>query len=122
MGKANLNALKHGAYGSLNRRRLDGRTRVAKALDCVEAELISALGNTSPQELILIQSIATKYIRCLLLRSRILGSENPKPDWEKQYLRWSRDMREDLKAIGLARRERQIATDLDAYIEAEYGA
>ena len=121
MGKANLNALQHGGYSLLSRSKLDGRTRVAKALDSVEAELISALGDTSPQELILIQSIATKYIRCLLLRSRILGSENPKPDWEKQYLRWSRDMREDLKAIGLQRREKQIATDLSEYIEAEYG-
>ena len=122
MSKANLNALQHGAYGSLSRSGLDGRTRVAKALDCVEAELICALGNEpSPQELMLIKSAATKFIRCLLLRGQILSHENPKADWEKQFIRWSRDLREDLKTIGLQRREKQIAADLDTYIEAEYG-
>lgn len=122
MGKANLNALQHGGYGSLNRSGLDGRTRVAKALDCVEADLVSALGNDpSPQELMLIKSAATKFIRCLLLRGQILSHENPKADWEKQFIRWSRDLREDLKAIGLQRRERQIATDLTEYIETQYG-
>jgi len=122
MGRANLNALQHGAYGSLNRSGLDGRTRVAKALDCVESELTSALGNDpSPQEIMLIKSVATKFIRCLLLRGQILGDETPKPDWEKQYIRWSRDLREDLKSVGLQRREKQIAADLDTYIEAEYG-
>ena len=82
MGKANLNALQHGGYSTLSRSKLDGRTRVAKALDSVEAELIGALGNDpSPQELMLIKSAATKFIRCLLLRGQILGHENPKSDW-----------------------------------------
>ena len=123
MGRASLNVLQHGAYSTLNRRKLDGRSRAAKALRCIEAELTSSLGNDpSPQEIMIIKSVATKFVRCLLLSSQILGNEDPKPDWQKQYLRWSRELREDLKAIGLQRRERQIAADLDTYIEAEYGS
>ena len=38
----------------------------------------------------------------------------------KDYLRWSRELREDLKILGLPRRAKPIQ-DLDAYLSEKYG-
>ena len=39
---------------------------------------------------------------------------------EKNYLRWCRELREDLKLLGMERRARNV-TSLDDYIEKTYG-
>ncbi len=116
----NGNAIRHGAYRSLTK--MDGRTKEAQALQQVEAELVSAVGgDPSPQEILIIKRASVKALRCALMEVVLMRDRNPSHELEQNYIRWSRDLREDLKAIGLRRRERKIAADLNEYIETQYG-
>ena len=101
---------------------MDGRTKEAQALRQVEAELVTSIGgDPSAQEILIIKRACIKALRCALMEAVLMRDRNPSQELEQNYIRWSRDLREDLKAIGLQRRERQIATDLDTYIETTYG-
>lgn len=111
-----FNALKHGAYRDF--RRIDGRTRKAKQLAHIEASLATALGGEpTPQEILLIQRAALKALRCSILEGEILrnGRDTPKTNYE-DYLRWARELRADLQALGLKRREKEVV-DLKGYLE-----
>ena len=60
----NRNAVTHGAYVQ----QFDGRTRAGKLQRQVEGALVSALGgDPSPQQVLLLQRVAVKAMRCSLI-------------------------------------------------------
>ena len=60
-------------------------------------------------------------MRLTLMESELMKSDSDVPDSvAKDYLRWSRELREDLKILGLQRRAKPIQ-DLDAYLSEKYG-
>lgn len=115
----NHNAVKHSAYVA----RHDGRTIPGRAQRQIEATLVSALGGTeavSPQEILIIQRVAVKAIRCALIENQILAHNGELPESLSQlYLAWSRSLREDLKALGLSRRAKPVP-DIREYLNSKY--
>ena len=81
----------------------------------VERELVSALGDPSPQETLILKRAAMKAYRCWRLEEEILEKDGEISETlEQHYLRWSRELREDLKVLGLQRRAKPVQ-DLDAH-------
>ena len=117
----NRNAVKHGGYMSLHDS--DQRTRQAKILTCIEANLVQAIGgDPTPQEILLIKRVCMKGLRCAALEREIIEkSGDVGPELEKRYLRWASELRMDLKLLGLERRQKQIAVDLKTYAARKYG-
>ncbi len=113
----NKNSLVHGCYRWFDR--MDGRTREAKAIHQIQAELVTALGgDPTPQQTILLQRIAVKSLRCFLSEVEILkcNSDGQKRErLEHDYLSWSNSLRADLSLLGLGRQARPIM-DLPEYI------
>jgi len=113
----NHNAVKHGAY----LQRVDGRTRMGKAQRQVEGALVGALGgDPSPQQILLLQRASVKAIRCWTIEKQLLGKKRAAPTLENHYLRWARELREDLKTLGLERRAKD-AVDVKKWVERKYG-
>ncbi len=85
----------------------------------VEAALVNALGGEpTPQETLLVQRAAVKALRCSILEKEILRpNHNVPPTIHEDYLRWSRELRADLQALGLQRRAKKVV-DLKDYLEA----
>jgi len=108
----NRSAVKHGGYTDLTPESLDGRTKIARTLREVEATLATALGDPSPQEVILIRRASVKALRCSLVEQYLLTEDrNAAQGLRDDYLRWARELRADLLALGLKRRPRDV-TDL----------
>ena len=104
--------LVHGSYQQLHQ--LDQRTKEARIINEVEATLSTALGGCpSPQQVILIQRIAVKSLRCFLAEQQILGNGNGKRQeiLERDYLSWTNSLRADLQLLGMKRVEKDV-TDL----------
>ena len=103
---------------------MDGRTREAKAIHQIQAELVTALGgDPTPQQTILLQRIAVKSLRCFLSEVEILkcNSDGQKRErLEHDYLSWSNSLRADLSLLGLERRARPVM-DLQTYLEESHG-
>ena len=115
----NENAIRHGAYQSLAK--LDGRTREAQALRQVEAELVSAIGgDPSPQQILIIKRACVKALRCALMEAVLISDRNPSHELEQNYLRFSRDLREDLRTLGLQKQAKEVI-DLEDYVTRQYG-
>lgn len=85
----NLNALKHGAYSPT----LGPRTEEARLVRWIEDTLVQALGDPSPQELLLAKRAAVKTFRCAAIESEILSKDSAIPPMlEQNYLRWSGEL------------------------------
>jgi hypothetical protein len=111
----NENAVKSGAFSDLSRRNLDGRSKLARALRAVEAELVDAIGGSpSPQQLILIQRVTYKLARITFFETAtIRGDSNSSDD---RYLAWANSIRLDLQALGLERQK--VTRDITAALAA----
>jgi len=109
-------AVKHGGYIQ----KFDGRTREARAVEQIQAELVSSLGgaeNVSVQKILIIQRCSVKALKCALIESEILKSNGDTGEGLKEnYLRWARELRCDLLALGLERQQKNV-TDLKDYLE-----
>ena len=114
----NTNALQHGGYRDLSAEKLDQRTREAKALNQIEAELVTALGgDPSPQEVLIVKQAAVKAVRVALIGQHLLSANGNAPQsLTDDYLRWGRELREDLKTLGLERRQKSVM-DLQTYLQ-----
>ena len=113
----NRNAVKHGCY----LQQVDGRTRMGKAQRQVEASLVGALGgDPSPQQILILQRASVKAIKCWIIEKQILGRKRAAPTLENHYLRWSRELREDLKTLGFKRQAKPVE-NLEAYVAKTYG-
>ena len=117
----NRNAVKHGGYMSLHDP--DQRTRQAKILNHIEANLVQAIGgDPTPQEILLIKRVCMKGLRCAAFeREMVQKRGDVGPELEKRYLRWASELRMDLKLFGLEKRQKPIAVDLKTYAARKYG-
>ena len=62
-----------------------------------------------------------KAYRCWVLEEEILDKDREVSETlERHYLRWSRELRDDLKTLGLERRSKSVQ-DLDTYLSENYG-
>ncbi len=62
-----------------------------------------------------------KAYRCWVLEEEILDKDREVSETlERHYLRWSRELRDDLKTLGLERRAKSVQ-DLDTYLSENYG-
>ena len=115
----NSNAVKHGGYMQLFAP--DQRTVEAKILNQIEAELVSAIGgDPSPQEVLILKRTTVKALRCAAMERMIVSCKGEISErLQKDYLRWARELREDLKVLGLERRQSQVV-DLHTYIEISF--
>jgi len=114
----NKSALMHGSYQQLHQ--LDQRTKEARIINEVEATLSTALGGSpSPQQVILIQRIAVKSLRCFLAEQQILGNGNGKRQeiLERDYLSWTNSLRADLQLLGMKRVEKDVTDIVSALAE-----
>jgi len=101
-------AVKHGGYIQ----KFDARTREGRAIEMIQSELVSALGgaeNVSVQQLLLIQRCSMKSLKCALIESQLLKNNGQTGErLEQHYLRWCRELRSDLLALGLKRQARPV--------------
>ncbi len=89
----------------------------------IEAEVAAALGGApSPQQLLIIQRVAVKAIRCACLEQEILRKVDQKrsvsADTDQRYLRYSRELRADLKLLGLSQQQQPVV-NLQEYLSQE---
>ena len=83
-----LNAVRHGAYS----RQFAPTSKQGRMVRWVERELVSALGDPTPQETLLLKRAAMKAYRCWVLEEEILDKEGElSKTLERHYLRWSRE-------------------------------
>jgi len=116
----NKSALAHGSYQSLHQ--LDQRTKEARIINEVESTLGTALGGSpSPQQVILIQRIAVKSLRCFLAEREILrnGNGERQETLERDYLSWTNSLRADLQLLGMKRVEKDVTDLARAMMETE---
>jgi len=120
----NTNGMTHGAYRNLTA--LDGRTKEARFMAEVEAELVRDLGgDPSIMQVIIIRRVSMKELRCHLaecamLRAIFCNDETRRERLETDYLTWTNSLRADLQLLGLKRRSRPIV-DLQDYTKENYG-
>jgi hypothetical protein len=117
--KGNCNSVVHGAYMSLSRRHIDGRSTLSKQLQLLKREIISDLGGdvTRAQE-ILIDRIKFK---CASLNFMELGISEGKTPLNEKYIALSNSLRADLQLIGLQRQEKKYVT-LRGYLKDTAGS
>lgn len=112
------NAMKSGAFAAISLDSLDGRTKLAKALRHIEADLVFALGgdeNVTPQEKLILGEVLYKIVRLSLFKAATFQGKSTVAN-DQVYLAWSNSMRRDLESLGLQRRERQVLDAL-TYIQ-----
>jgi hypothetical protein len=103
----NVNSVTHGLYLDATIRRQDGRKTIPKALKQAQAELARAIGGApSPQELVLINRTVFCLYRVVVLEG-LLGNDRTFSR-DDLYLRYTRELRENLRAIGLQERQTQV--------------
>ncbi len=104
-------------------RKLDGRGVVARRMKAIRHELAEALGGAdalSPQQKILIDTIAVRVIRTKMLTAAMLGGDGLSAEAERR-LNWHlASLRRDLVALGLEKRATQ-SPSLKEYTAAKYG-
>ncbi len=104
-------------------RKLDGRGVVARRMKAIRHELAEALGGAdalSPQQKILIDTIAVRVIRTKMLTAAMLGGDGLSAEAERR-LNWHlASLRRDLVALGLEKRATH-SPSLKEYTAAKYG-
>lgn len=111
-GKANPKNLRVGPFSKgRNISSLDRRTKAGRVLRTTIADLRDHLGgHPSPAEALLVQSASLKATRLYLLSEKLLAGGEIGNDG--MMLAWLNSMRQDLTALGLQRRERDITPDI----------
>jgi hypothetical protein len=109
----------HGAYANLNSRLLDGRTRLAKARNQIEAKLTADLGGEpSAAQLLLLQRTAVIAVQCRLIEIELLRKLGKVPETSlKTYLRLVQQLRSNLQVLGMERQARPIS--LQDYLDGD---
>ena len=114
----NTNAMQHGGYSS----RFTPDSPQGRLVRWIESTLATAIPDPSPQELLILKRASVKAYRCDAIEREILRRGGDVPETlDANYLRWSRELREDLKTLGLHRRSKS-AQDLQTYLKTQYGA
>ena len=96
---------------------LDMRTREGRQVRHLIDALSEALGgDPSPQQQLIIRTVAIDAVKLEMLTPHVLADDNPSSERVKQYLRLSGSMTKKLVALGLERKAAAIP-DLKSYIE-----
>jgi len=111
----NTNAVKHGSYLKLAKRRLDGRTVLAKQLNELKQVMISDLGGdiTKAQEL-LVDRVKFKVASLHFMEIAMSKGEM---SVNGEYISLANSFRADLALLGLERRERNYIPAVSEYIK-----
>ena len=114
----------HGAYSLLRQlqdyNKLDGRTRLGKAVQQLEVELVRDLGGEpSVMQMLIIQSLIPKAIFVAVKGTYALTTEDM-TQIDKHYVTVSNSLRHDLMSLGLEKRMKDVM-DLQKYAEQQYG-
>lgn len=118
--KGQTNHLIHGGWMRLEGRRLDGRTRLAKALNQLRRELTADLGAApSRAQRLIIDRVVFKSARLGFFEQGYLRGE-VSDGANATYIALANSLRLDLMALGLERRERQCL-DLKEYLKEKGG-
>jgi hypothetical protein len=92
---------------------LDKRTKAGRVLRSTLSDLTAHVGgDPSAAEALLIQSAALKATRLFLLSEKLVGGGEIGEDGDHHCLAWLNSMRQDLTALGLARRVRDVTPSL----------
>ena len=98
---------------------VDKRTKAGRVLRTTIADLTSHVGGLpSPAEALIIQSAALKATRLYLLSEKLLSGGELGDDGDHHALAWLNSMRQDLTALGLARRIKDVSPSLADLIAA----
>lgn len=92
----------HGLYADLAKRKLDGRTKLAKAMRKARAGLIQLFpgGHTNAAAGLLIDRILFKALKLSLYEAHDLkGMEGLSPGSEQRYLNMANSLREDIRLL-----------------------
>ena len=108
--KGNSLALKHGLYASLSE--LDKRTKPAREIEVIRGNLVADKGgDPTTGEALIIERASYKAWRLRQLEALMLQANGDAPErWSRDYLRWARELRSDLMALGLSRRPKPVET------------
>ena len=97
--------------------KLDLRTREGRQVRHLIEALSEALGgDPSPQQQLIIRTVAIDAVKLEMLTPHVLADDNPESGRVKQYVRLSGAMTKKLVALGLERKAAAIP-DLKSYIE-----
>ena len=114
----NCNAMKHGGYS----RRFLPDSPPGHLVRWIESTLTTAIPDPTPQEILILKRASLKAFRCDAIEREILRCNGDiSQDLESNYLRWARELRNDLLALGLERRAKTVR-DLQAYLEEKHGS
>lgn len=104
----NTNAMKHGAFS----KRFLPDSPQGHMVRYIEAQLSVSFPDPTPQQILILKRAAVKAFRCDRLEREILrlGAEASE-SLQAFYLRWAKELRADLKILGLERRTKNV-TDL----------
>ncbi len=95
----------HGLWSGIGKRKMDGRTQIAKAMKKLRDELFAHCGgNPTVGEQILIQRVIAKTLICHLYETSTLSNPTNPPGSRDYYLAYSNGLRLDLQALGLKRK------------------
>ena len=84
---------------------LDGRTKAARFLRQVSAELVAQLGaSATPGQRLIARNAAVKALRLHWLEARLVAAGDVPTEVEDRFLRWSTSLRHDLDALGIGDR------------------
>ena len=102
----NSNALTHGGYSE----RFTPDSPAGRLVQWIESTLTTAIPNPSPQETLILKRASVKAYRCDAIEREMLrnNGDGVPESLEKSYLRWCRELREDLKLLGMERRAKDM--------------
>ena len=102
---------------------VDGRTRLGKLLRATRRDIVAALGGAvTPMQALLVDRVAEKHARCLLLAEAMLTTTDSAAAFEseRRYVMYANSMRRDLTVLGLDRRAGE-APSLGEYVAGKGG-
>jgi len=101
----NSNALQHGAYSE----RFTPDSPAGRLVQWIESTLTAAIPDPSPQEALILKRASVKAYRCDAIERQLLSNGDGVPEsLEKSYLSWCRELREDLKLLGMEKRLKKV--------------
>lgn len=109
--------LRTGFFLTLNKRRIDHRTRIGRGVSHLKRSLIADMGGESEiktGEMILIERIA---IKCALVHFQEQALLRGEGSCYKEYLGVANSLRSDLVTLGLRGREKNLSITLKDYLD-----
>jgi hypothetical protein len=108
----NSNGIRHGLFSQFDK--LSSRTAPSRAIAAYESELLKSLGTElTTQERLLVRRAAVACFRLAILDQRLIGCPMEFDTLEEWRLRWSRELRDTLKILGLKQPPKPVETITD---------